>query len=58
MSTCAVAGVAARLILALQECNISYAVWLPCGGFLPGGLCMAGLVAILVRAALMAVAWS
>src|ERR1035437_5387857 len=49
------AGVAARLVRTLEECNISDAVWLPRRGFRPGG----GLLAILARvAALVAVAWS
>jgi hypothetical protein len=46
------AGVAARLVRALEECNISDAVWLPCRCFLPGG----GLMALLARAALVAIA--
>ena len=49
------AGVAARLVRTLEECNISDAVWLPRRGFRPGG----GLLTILARvAALVAVAWS
>ena len=52
MSACAVAGVAARLIRALQECNIFNAAWLPRNRFLPAGR----LVAIPARVALMAVA--
>ena len=42
----AVAGVTARLARTLHECNSFNAAWLPFGGFLPGGLRAALMVAL------------